>query len=64
METCRPQVTEFAECAQEKGLMVIFSCNQFHRAVQECLAIHNGEEAWQKYKAANEDEIARRARLG
>jgi hypothetical protein len=64
MEICKPQVHDFATCAQERGLMVIFSCKHLHRAVQSCLAEHNSEEKWQKYKVANKEEIARRARLG
>jgi hypothetical protein len=64
MEICKPQVHDFATCAQERGLMVIFSCQHLHRAVQECLKEHNSEEKWEAYKIANKEEIARRARLG
>jgi hypothetical protein len=63
MEICKPQVHEFASCAQEKGLMVIFSCKGLHRAVQSCLAEHNSEEKWQIYKVAHQKEIDRLARF-
>ena len=64
MEICNPQLKDFAECAQEKGLMVVFSCNALFRKVNECLNEYNGEEAWQKYKVLHADEIERRARVG
>jgi Cytochrome c oxidase biogenesis protein Cmc1 like len=64
MERCKPQISEFAECSQEKGLMVVVSCRHLFKNVNECMARNNSEEAWQKYKSEHEDEIARRARLG
>ena len=64
LETCDPVIKSFAECSQEKGLMVVFSCREQFKQVNECLNKHNGEEAWQKYKAAHEDEIDRRATGG
>jgi Cytochrome c oxidase biogenesis protein Cmc1 like len=63
MEICNPEIKNFAECSQEKGLMVVFSCQSLFREVNKCLQIHNGEEAWQKYKLKHEDEIERRARV-
>ena len=62
MEICNPQIKTFAECAQEKGLMVVWSCKHLFKQVNECMAKHNGPEAWQKYKAQHEDEIERRAK--
>jgi Cytochrome c oxidase biogenesis protein Cmc1 like len=64
MELCNPEIKDFAECAQEKGLMVVFSCKSLFQKVNECMQLHNGEEAWQKYKAKHADEIERRARFG
>jgi Cytochrome c oxidase biogenesis protein Cmc1 like len=64
IEICNPEIKNFAECSQEKGLMVVFSCQPLFRKVNECLKIHNGEEAWQKYKTKHADEIIRRARVG
>ena len=61
MEICDPQIKAFAECSQEKGLMVVFSCHHLFKKVQECLNTHNGEEAWQKYKAEHLDELEDRA---
>ena len=57
LEICKPQIGEFAECAQEKGLMVVWSCRSLHKAVHNCLAVHNGEEAWQKYKLEHKAEL-------
>jgi hypothetical protein len=64
MEICKPQVKAFAECAQEKGLMVVWSCKQLHNDVQDCLTIHNGEEAWERYKEDNKERLEKKARLG
>ena len=57
MEICDPQIKAFAECAQEKGLMVIYSCRHLHKDVQQCLAQHNSEEAWQRYKESRQSEL-------
>jgi len=62
MEICKPQIKAFAECAQEQGLWVVWSCKHLFKEVNSCMATHNGEEAWQKYKAKHEDEIERRAK--
>jgi Cytochrome c oxidase biogenesis protein Cmc1 like len=64
IEICNPQLKDFAICAQEKGLMVVYSCQSLFRKVNECLNEHNGEEAWQKYKVKHAAEIERRARVG
>ena len=61
LEICDPEIKAFAQCAQEKGLMVVFSCRSLFHKVNECLNKHAGEEAWQKYKAEHEDEIEYRA---
>lgn len=63
MEKCDPEIKAFAECANEKGLMVVFSCQALYSKVNECMFKHNGEEAWQAYKEKNQDEIDRRANL-
>jgi Cytochrome c oxidase biogenesis protein Cmc1 like len=57
LEICKPHVEAFAACAQEKGLMVVFSCKHLHQEVQQCLALHNGEEAWERYKEKHKDKL-------
>lgn len=64
MEICDPQIKAFAACAQEKGLMVVFSCNNLYGQVKECLALHNGEEAWQRYKTEHRDQLEKLAKPG
>jgi COX assembly mitochondrial protein 1 len=63
LRICDPQVKAFAECAQEKGLMVVFSCREYHQQVRECLTIHNGEEAWEKYKLENAERLAKMSKM-
>ena len=57
IEKCNPEVKAFAQCAQEKGLMVVVSCQSFHRAVGNCMRKHNSDEEFEKYKAANQDVL-------
>ena len=64
LETCTPQLRDFAECSQEKGLMVVFSCSSLFKKVNECLNEYNGEEAWQKYKIEHADVIEKRSKVG
>jgi hypothetical protein len=61
MVTCDPQVKNFAECSQKKGLMVVWSCHSLFQKVNDCLSLHNGEEAWEKYKTDNQEELDRRS---
>uniref|UniRef100_A0A7S3P8B7 COX assembly mitochondrial protein n=1 Tax=Amphora coffeiformis TaxID=265554 RepID=A0A7S3P8B7_9STRA len=59
---CKTQVSDFASCAQEQGLFVVFTCQPMLKKLNECLAIHNGEEAWERYKEAHKEELERRSR--
>ena len=59
---CKPQLGEFAECAEETGLMVVFRCQGKLKELNKCLAIHNGEEAWEKYKIKHKDRLDRQSR--
>lgn len=61
LELCDPVVKEFAQCSQEKGLMVVFSCRPQFKKVQECMEKYNGEDAWQKYKIENQAELDRKS---
>ncbi|GKY96033.1 hypothetical protein MPSEU_000563700 [Mayamaea pseudoterrestris] len=63
MEICNPQVKDFAECAQDKGLLVVWSCSKQHNAIKKCLALHNGEEAWERYKMKHAEELEQRSKL-
>ena len=62
LNICKLQLGQFAECAQETGLMVVFRCQGKLKELNKCLAIHNGEEAWVKYKEKHKDVLERRAR--
>ena len=59
---CKTQVSDFASCAEEQGLFVVFACQPALKTLNECLAIHNGEEAWERYKEAHKEELERRSR--
>lgn len=54
---CKDQVQAFGKCAEEKGLMVVWTCQPLFKEVNACLAIHNSEEEWQKYKKLHQSEI-------
>ena len=60
VKKCGKEIKEFAECAKEKGLMVVISCRKLNRAITECMYIHNSDEAFQKYLEANPGLIEQR----
>lgn len=60
-ETCKPFISKFAECARASGLMVVWTCRDNLKELNKCMELHNGEEAWQKYKAAHKEELELRA---
>lgn len=60
IEKCREPIREFAECAREKGLLVVVQCRHLNKALNECMAIHNSHEAFAKYKKEHEDELEKR----
>jgi hypothetical protein len=61
IQTCKVQIGEFAECSKANGLMVVFRCRDHLKAMNDCMAVHNGEEAWQKYKEEHKKELEVRA---
>mmetsp|Transcript_27249 Transcript_27249/g.31096 ORF Transcript_27249/g.31096 Transcript_27249/m.31096 type:complete len:107 (-) Transcript_27249:164-484(-) len=50
---CSTEIRNFAQCAKEKGLMVIFSCRSYNRAITECMFRYNSDEAFAKYLKDN-----------
>mmetsp|Transcript_14747 Transcript_14747/g.20119 ORF Transcript_14747/g.20119 Transcript_14747/m.20119 type:complete len:109 (-) Transcript_14747:2-328(-) len=60
IEKCRPHVMAFGKCAEESGLMVVFKCRQFSKDLNGCMATHNSNEAWDKYKEDHKDELEKR----
>ena len=52
------------EYAKQKGLMVVISCRKFFQGINDCMAEHNSEEAWQKYKVEHEAEIEKKSKVG
>mmetsp|Transcript_39165 Transcript_39165/g.94696 ORF Transcript_39165/g.94696 Transcript_39165/m.94696 type:complete len:106 (-) Transcript_39165:1483-1800(-) len=50
MQKCDVQINAFASCAKEEGVMVVFRCNEFKRAVNECMAVYNSHERFEVYK--------------
>merc|ERR1712232_665953 len=61
LEKCSEQVKSFAECSKDSGLWVVFNCQSNLKAMNACLAEHNSEESWQKYKELHKDELERRS---
>ena len=49
MKKCAPQMHDFASCAEEKGLLVIFQCRKLNQAVVDCMKVHNSDEAFAKF---------------
>ena len=61
-EICKPFIETFAECASEKGIWVVFSCKSQLKELNKCMAEHNGEEAWKKYREEHKNELAVRSK--
>lgn len=60
IEQCQEPIREFAQCAQEKGLLVVFSCRHLNKAINDCMAAHNSNEAFEKYKQEHEEDLKKR----
>mmetsp|Transcript_15525 Transcript_15525/g.22817 ORF Transcript_15525/g.22817 Transcript_15525/m.22817 type:complete len:129 (-) Transcript_15525:1481-1867(-) len=61
MQKCKPEIRDFAECAQESGLWVVFKCRDKNAAIYECMKIHNSDEGFEKYKKENREEYMLRS---
>ncbi len=55
VEKCRTEINAFGKCAQESGLMVVWSCRHLNKEIQNCMAVHNSHEAFEQYKLENQD---------
>ncbi|GJE85989.1 cytochrome C oxidase biogenesis Cmc1-like protein [Phanerochaete sordida] len=44
LKECDPVVKAFAECATGRTVSVAWACRSKYKAVQDCMAIHNGPE--------------------
>ena len=60
IEKCRDYINAFGKCAQEQGLLVVFNCRQFNKDLNACMAIHNSNEAFEKYKQENEEALMKK----
>ena len=60
LEKCSQHVKDFAVCAEEQGLMVVFNCRHHSKALNECMAIHNSNDAFEKYKEEHKVELEKR----
>lgn len=60
IDKCRDHIKDFAQCAQEKGLMVVWSCRGFNKKMNECMFQYNSDEAWERYKEEHMDELEKR----
>ena len=61
-EKCAQQFHDVHICAKENGFMAVWSCRKLLKRVEKCLELHNGEEAWQKFKAEREADIDKKER--
>ena len=50
---CKPKIQAFGKCAEENGLMVVWTCRPLHKEISACMAIHNSSDAFEKYKEEN-----------
>lgn len=57
LKKCNGKIREFGMCSEEQGLLVTIRCRAQMKALNECLAVHNSEEEFDKYKKMKEDEL-------
>lgn len=57
LEKCQEPIRDFAQCAQEQGLLVVWNCRHLNKKINECMAVHNSNEAFEKYKKEHEDVL-------
>lgn len=60
LDKCSEHVRRFALCAEEQGLMVVFNCRHHSKALNECMAVHNSPEAFEKYMVEHKEELEKR----
>ena len=58
IDKCSLQVKAFVECSKEEGLMVVFKCRDFQKEVNDCMAVYNSPEAFEKYKQKHSDDLS------
>ena len=47
---CKDTLKAFADCAKEKGLMVVVACRKQNTAMNKCLQSYTNEDAFQEWK--------------
>lgn len=60
VEKCNLQLQAFSDCAKEEGVMVVFRCREFKKAVDECMMVYNSQERFELYKKEHEKDIQKR----
>ena len=50
LSLCEDKLKAFADCAKEKGLMVVVSCRKQNTAMNKCLQSYTNEDAFQEWK--------------
>lgn len=60
IDKCRTEINAFGKCAQDSGLMVVWSCRDFNKKLNACMAIHNSHEAFETYMLENEDALMKK----
>lgn len=60
MQKCDVQLRAFSECGKAEGLMVVFRCREFKKAVDECMAVYNSSERFELFKQEHVEDFERR----
>jgi hypothetical protein len=58
IERCRNEMQAFGKCASDNGLMVVFRCRNFLKEMNACMAHHNSNEEFQKYKEKHRPDLS------
>ena len=60
MQKCDIPLKAFSTCAKEEGVMVVFRCREFKKAVDECMAVYNSPERFEIYKREHSADLENR----
>jgi hypothetical protein len=60
IQKCDLQLRAFSDCAKVEGVMVVFRCREFKKAVDECMTVYNSSERFELYKKEHDEDLQKR----
>uniref|UniRef100_A0A7S2US42 COX assembly mitochondrial protein n=1 Tax=Fibrocapsa japonica TaxID=94617 RepID=A0A7S2US42_9STRA len=57
LQKCADQVKAFADCSKDSGFLVIWSCREQNKAMNECLHSYTSQECLEAYQREREQQL-------